>query len=228
MVNIARREPKRCGKPLHLGFGFIGRDRVKRGAQQAPIGPKPLLAGKLPPGQSHLTRLIVTTVARTDRSEPPRGRLRAGARTFVCAIGSAGIRPAKREGDRATPSGQFACLGGFFNAQRMPRPKAHLPLQPIKRNLGWCDDPRAPSYNRPLLLPSRFSHEEMWREDGLYDLVFVLDYNFTRTAKYRGSAIFLHCARPDFSPTQGCIALAPADWRRLLPCLSRAFVVVAR
>jgi L,D-peptidoglycan transpeptidase YkuD (ErfK/YbiS/YcfS/YnhG family) len=233
MINIERRKPKRCGKPLHHGFDLTIPARArpafaKHDMRQAPIGQKQPPGGKPAPGRSPLTRLTVTAVARTDRNEPPRGRLRAGAFTLTCAIGGAGIRHAKREGDRATPAGGFTCLGGFFKAQSAPRPQTRLPLQPVKRELGWCDDPQASAYNRPLRLPSRFSHEEMWREDGLYDLVLVLDYNFTRRTKYRGSAIFLHCARPDFSPTQGCIALAPADWRRLLPRLSRRPVVVVR
>jgi L,D-peptidoglycan transpeptidase YkuD (ErfK/YbiS/YcfS/YnhG family) len=175
-----------------------------------------------------LTRLYVTQAARCDRSTPPHGRLRAGGSIVPCAIGAAGIRRAKREGDGATPAGGFACLGGFFEAAAAPRPRAHFTLQPIKKDMGWCDDPRAASYNRLVRLPSRFGHETLRRDDGLYNLVIVIDYNFIRRAKHRGSAIFLHCARPDFEPTAGCIALAADTWRRLLSRLSRRAVVIVR
>ncbi len=68
----------------------------------------------------------------------------------------------------------------------------------------------------------------MWRRDRLYDLVVVLDYNIYPRRKYRGSAIFLHCARPDFAPTEGCIALAFDDFRRLLPRLARNALLIIR
>jgi L,D-peptidoglycan transpeptidase YkuD (ErfK/YbiS/YcfS/YnhG family) len=177
---------------------------------------------------SIIRRLIVSQTPSGDRLLPPRGRLQAGNRVMTCALGGAGIRHFKREGDKATPAGRFACLGGFFKPRAAPRQRTLLPMHPIAPSLGWCDDPQATNYNRPVRLPSSFSHEDMWREDGLYDVVFVLDYNFSRRARHRGSAIFLHCARPDFAPTAGCIALAPADWRRLLPRLSRDLIVVAR
>jgi L,D-peptidoglycan transpeptidase YkuD (ErfK/YbiS/YcfS/YnhG family) len=223
MVNIGSHKLGRSGKTLSHGF-----DTRERTLRRGAIRGNELSCGKPNRGRLLLTRLVVTGVARTDRNAAPRGRLRAGVCTMVCAIGGAGIRHVKREGDGATPAGRFACLGGFFNSQRAPRPQTLLPLRAIKRELGWCDDPQAPAYNRPLRLPSRFSHEDMWREDGLYDLVIVLDYNFSRRIKNRGSAIFLHCARPDFAPTAGCVALSPADWRRLLPRLSRHLVVIAQ
>ncbi|MGO9006760.1 MAG: L,D-transpeptidase family protein [Beijerinckiaceae bacterium] len=221
MVNIGRRKRDRCGKALPRRFDM--RDPESR---RGPIGANKPARDRPDRGRLLLTRLIVTRAARTERNAAPRGRMRAGACIFVCAIGGGGIRHAKREGDGATPAGRFACLGGFFNSQRATRPRTALPLRVIKRELGWCDDPQAPAYNRPLRLPTRFSHEDMWREDGLYDLVLVLDYNFGRRAKYRGSAIFLHCARPDFAPTAGCIALAPGDLRKLLPRLAKKAVLV--
>ena len=72
---------------------------------------------------------------------------------------------------------------------------------------GWVDDPADSNYNRPVKLPYPASHEEMWLKDGLYDLVVVIGYNTDPVVPGRGSAIFLHVARPDFSPTAGCIAI---------------------
>ena len=59
-------------------------------------------------------------------------------------------------------------------------------------------------------------HEELWRTDGLYDVVGVLGWNDAPVVRGRGSAIFLHVARPDYAPTEGCIALSLADLRRVL------------
>jgi L,D-peptidoglycan transpeptidase YkuD (ErfK/YbiS/YcfS/YnhG family) len=50
----------------------------------------------------------------------------------------------------------------------------------------------------------------MWRDDRLYDLIVVLGFNDDPPAAGAGSAIFLHVARPDFAPTQGCVALSEA------------------
>jgi L,D-peptidoglycan transpeptidase YkuD (ErfK/YbiS/YcfS/YnhG family) len=94
--------------------------------------------------------------------------------------------------------------------------------------MGWCDDPASPAYNRLVKLPFSGSHEEMWRADGLYDLVIVLGYNLSPRRKHRGSAIFLHCARDGFPPTAGCIALRLGDLRRLLPRLSKKTVLIVR
>jgi L,D-peptidoglycan transpeptidase YkuD (ErfK/YbiS/YcfS/YnhG family) len=60
----------------------------------------------------------------------------------------------------------------------------------------------------------------MWREDHLYDLTFVLDQNFTKRAKGRGSAIFFHLARPGLTPTAGCVAISAANMRKLAPRLA--------
>ena len=95
---------------------------------------------------------------------------------------------------------------------------------------GWAgacaDEFSSPLYNRPSRLPMRAAHEIMWRGDGLYDIVFVLDWNMAPRRAGQGSAIFLHCAKPAMSPTLGCVALRPADMRRLLPCLAQHVTVV--
>jgi len=154
--------------------------------------------------------------------------LRAGGLILPCAIGRSGIRHSKREGDGATPVGRWPLLFGFYRADHLPRLAAHTQLDAIRQDLGWCDEPASPLYNRPVRLPFAPSHEEMWRDDGLYDLVIVLGQNLKVRRKGGGSAIFLHCARPDFSPTAGCVALRREDFRRLLPRLSRKTMLVVR
>ncbi|WP_246725396.1 L,D-transpeptidase [Beijerinckia sp. L45] len=155
------------------------------------------------------------------------GHLRVHAAiTLTCVLGGRGIAHNKREGDKATPSGAMRVLSGYFRDDRIARPRCRVPLRPLKQDLGWCDDPASPLYNRPAPLPLREGHEIMWRKDGLYDVVFVLDYNLAPRRKGLGSAIFLHCAKPSLSPTLGCVALRPADMRRLLPRLARGVKVV--
>ncbi|HET9019829.1 MAG TPA: hypothetical protein VFN46_09590, partial [Acetobacteraceae bacterium] len=58
--------------------------------------------------------------------------------------------------------------------------------------------------------------EQLWRRESLYDIVGVLGWNDALVERGRGSAIFLHVARPDHAPTEGCVALAAADLRSVL------------
>ena len=149
-----------------------------------------------------------------------RGHVKAGQVTLTCALGRTGVKRTKREGDEATPAGTLRILFGFYRPDRLRRPFSRVRLKPLPQNLGWCDDPRSPAYNRPGPLPMRDAHEVMWREDGLYDVVLVLNYNLHPRQAARGSAIFLHCAKgasgSGLQPTLGCVALTSDDMRRLL------------
>jgi L,D-peptidoglycan transpeptidase YkuD (ErfK/YbiS/YcfS/YnhG family) len=60
----------------------------------------------------------------------------------------------------------------------------------------------------------------LWRPDALYDLVVEIDHNTRPRLRGRGSAIFIHIARPGLGPTAGCVALPPPALRRLLARLS--------
>ena len=148
--------------------------------------------------------------------DPRRGRIMAGALTLPCALGRAGTTRSKREGDGATPVGRFRLLGCFYRPDRGPRPRTALRLEPVGPADGWCDDPQDRRYNRPVALPYPARHERMWRDDHLYDVVVDIGCNRGPIVAGRGSAIFLHLARPDFGPTEGCVAIAPRHARRLL------------
>lgn len=148
-----------------------------------------------------------------------RGVLRIGTRTFPCALGRGGRRMRKREGDGATPVGTWQPTRVFYRADRGLPPLTRLPVRPIRRCDGWCDDPSDRNYNRPVRHPYPASAEQMWREDALYDIVVVLSYNERPRSRGRGSAIFMHLANPRFGPTQGCIALRPRDLKLVLACL---------
>jgi L,D-peptidoglycan transpeptidase YkuD (ErfK/YbiS/YcfS/YnhG family) len=145
-----------------------------------------------------------------------RGRLTLGAITVPCALGRAGLTVAKREGDGKTVVGRFPLLFAFYRADRMARPRTRLPLVAIEPGLGWCDDPRDAAYNRPVALPFAGSHEAMWRDDGLYDVVVVPQINLAPASPGRGSALFFHLARPGYTPTEGCVAVSRRDMLNLL------------
>ncbi len=186
---------------------------------------KDLRTGRWPPSKELKAGLDRLTAARVPGRNPPLGRLSAGPLVLRCAIGAGGVRVGKREGDHASPRGSFRLLSLFYRPGRFRiRPQflpASLPARQIGEALGWCDDPDSAVYNRLIMAPFRQSHENLWRDDHLYDIVIVLDYNLNPRRKGRGSAIFLHCARPDFAPTEGCVALRHDDLRRLLPRLSK-------
>lgn len=146
------------------------------------------------------------------------GRFDLGARKVRCALGKGGVieASAKREGDGCTPVGLWPMRKVLYRADRGPKPATRLPIAAIARNDGWCDAPGDRNYNKPVRLPYPVSAEKMWREDELYDLVVVLGYNDAPVRSGRGSAIFLHCARPKFTPTAGCVAIAKPELFALL------------
>jgi L,D-peptidoglycan transpeptidase YkuD (ErfK/YbiS/YcfS/YnhG family) len=142
-----------------------------------------------------------------------------------CALGPSGIVRIKREGDGGTPAGRFALLWGYFRPDRRRPDAGVVLLRAMRRDTGWCEDPASPRYNRPVQWPAKDCTDRMWRADSLYDLTFVLDQNFRRRAKGRGSAIFFHIGRPGLTPTQGCVAISAADMRKLAPRLAHGAVM---
>ena len=152
--------------------------------------------------------------------------LTVGSITYPCSLGRSGLTRRKQEGDGATPIGSYRVLGwrfrpvcpGFLRAGRL----SGL----IRRDHGWCDDPTAGAYNKPIRLPARASHERLWRADGKYDVVGILDYNVSCRKKGAGSAIFFHICDDDFGPTEGCIAIRARDMRKILPRLARQVSII--
>lgn len=138
-----------------------------------------------------------------------------------CALGRAGLTHMKREGDGATPVGRLRLLSLLVRPDRGPPPRSIVKARPLRRNDGWVEDRRSGLYNRAVRLPSSAAHESMWREDELYDIVGILDWNLRPRVRGLGSAIFLHLARPGYAPTAGCIALSRRDLRLLLARLGR-------
>ena len=146
----------------------------------------------------------------------------------AAACGRGGVRADKREGDGASPAGTFALRPGFYRADRIAPPRTQLPMTALQPNDAWVDDPKDPRYNTLVSLPYPAHYEAMWRADGLYDLVVPIGYNTDRPLPGRGSAIFLHVARPDFAATEGCIAVARDVLTELLALLGPGSMITIR
>lgn len=146
------------------------------------------------------------------------GWLRFGGFQFRCALGKGGCKPEadKREGDGATPLGRYPLRQVLYRPDRLKAPATRLPSRPLDPADGWCDDPADPAYNRPVRLPYAASHEKLWREDHVYDVIVELGHNDDPPIPGLGSAIFMHVARPDYAGTEGCVALALPDLQALL------------
>jgi L,D-peptidoglycan transpeptidase YkuD (ErfK/YbiS/YcfS/YnhG family) len=152
------------------------------------------------------------------------GWLVGGARAFGptrVALGRAGIKASKREGDGATPAGRFHPVRLWWRADRLPRPWTLLPVRRIGLHDAWCEDPADRRYNHAFRRSANEPGDRLCRNDGLYDLIIELDHNTRPRVAGRGSAVFIHVARAGFGPTAGCVALRRNDLLALLPRLSR-------
>lgn len=127
-----------------------------------------------------------------------------------------------------SPAGIWAVRRGFYRPDKGPAPETGLPVIALKPEDGWSDDPAEPAYNRLVPLPCRGSHERLWRDDGVYDLIVELGYNDDPPVAGRGSAIFLHIAREGYTATEGCVALAEADLRQVLKLLGGGSMIEIR
>ncbi|MGU3494523.1 L,D-transpeptidase [Xanthobacteraceae bacterium A53D] len=152
--------------------------------------------------------------------------LSVNGRIFPVALGRSGIAFDKREGDGRTPAGIWHPVRVLYRADRVARPVTRLPVTAIRADDGWCDDPKDRRYNRPVALPFPASHERLWRDDRLYDLLLVIDHNTRPRVPGRGSAVFIHLARPGYGPTEGCVAMTPLNMRNLLTHLGRATRII--
>jgi len=145
-----------------------------------------------------------------------------------CALGRGGLSPDKQEGDKTTPEGRFILRRVMYRADRLERPRTALPVLRLEPGDGWCDDPEDPLYNAPVRLPFASGHEVLWRDDGAYDVIVVLGYNDCPVIAGKGSAVFLHVAKPGYPPTGGCVALALDDLLKLLgDCAPETFLCVS-
>ena len=132
---------------------------------------------------------------------------------FRCSIGKNGFKRHKKEGDNSTPKGIFQLENIYYRKDRIKKPKSNLKTNIIKKNMGWCDDPKSKFYNKLIKLKkkTKIRHEKLYRKDSKYDLMIVIKYNYNKVIKNKGSAIFIHLTK-DYSHTKGCIALKKKDF----------------
>jgi L,D-peptidoglycan transpeptidase YkuD (ErfK/YbiS/YcfS/YnhG family) len=137
-------------------------------------------------------------------------------------------RTVKKEGDGGTPRGALPLRGLWYRPDKVRPPNTKLPMRAMRQDDLWCDAPGDRNYNRPVHAPYPASHEKMWRDDDVYDYVVELGWNDRPRFQGRGSAIFMHLARPGFRPTEGCVALRRSDMEKLLPLLGPETVMLVR
>jgi len=135
---------------------------------------------------------------------------------YRAALGKGGVTQVKKEGDGATPVGCFAIRKIYYRADRVGKPKTNIETVTLEKNDGWSDDVNDSTYNTHVKLPYSGSHEKLWREDNVYDIIVELGYNDDPPIPGKGSAIFMHVARESYSPTAGCVALKLEDLTEVL------------
>tara|TARA_B100000959_G_scaffold55959_1_gene58365 strand:- start:68 stop:559 length:492 start_codon:yes stop_codon:yes gene_type:complete len=138
-----------------------------------------------------------------------------------CCVGKSGIKKVKKEGDLATPKGTFKLGLLYYRRDRIKLPKCKVKKKIIKKNMGWCNDSRSNKYNRQINFPYNYSSEKLYKKENVYDLFLLIKYNTTPVIKKKGSAIFLHIAKKNYQPTQGCIAISKKNFIKILPLINR-------
>ncbi|NLS16895.1 L,D-transpeptidase [Rhizobium sp. P40RR-XXII] len=170
-------------------------------------------------------RTASTIVVRPAPGKKTRALVQVGPLIMPAAIGRSGRSILKREGDGATPIADMKLLYGFTRGDQVRSLRTSLPMQRIRKDMLWCDQPDNANYNRLVKAPFKPSHEEMRREDSLYDVCLVMDWNVRSRRRHRGSAIFFHLIRPGYEPTAGCVAISFRDMRRILPLLHKGTTI---
>ena len=142
-----------------------------------------------------------------------------------CAIGKRGIGFKRKEGDLITPIGEFKIKYILYRKDRIKNIKSKLKKKIIKKNMGWCDDPKSKYYNKLIKLPSKYSYENLYKKDNIYDIILVLNFNMRPTVKNKGSAIFIHIAKKNYKKTEGCVALKKIHLLKIVKGLNNKSVV---
>ena len=127
----------------------------------------------------------------------------------------------KREGDERTPRGKFKFILLLYRKDRVNYFHSKIKKKIIKKNMGWCDDPKSKNYNKLIKFPYSYSAEKLYLKKSIYDLILVLDFNRKPIKKGRGSAIFLHISDRNFNPTKGCIAIKKKDFLNILKKITK-------
>ena len=139
---------------------------------------------------------------------------------FKCSVGKKGFSKNKKEGDYTTPKGIFRLGNIYYRADRLRKPQSKLKAIKIKKEMGWCNDPKSKFYNKLIDIKLSVNKEKIYRKDNKYDYFLVINYNRKKIVKNKGSAIFLHLTK-NFKSTAGCISVSQKDFLIIVKLLKK-------
>ena len=145
-----------------------------------------------------------------------------------CSIGKSGLTNSKKEGDLRTPSGTYQLGILYYRKDRVGLIRTKLKKKVIKKNMGWCDDPRSKKYNREICFPFNYGAEKLYKKNRTYDIFINIKYNYSPVKKNKGSAIFLHLKDKNYKPTKGCISVSKKDFLKLLPLIRKSTKIIIK
>ena len=139
---------------------------------------------------------------------------------FKCSIGKNGLRKNKKEGDKSTPLGTFKIGNLYWRPDRVKKPETELKCIPIKKNMKWCNDENSKFYNKEFIKNINIKHEKLFRKDYKYNYFILIEYNYKKVVKGKGSAIFIHLTK-NYKKTVGCVALKEKDFLILAKIINK-------
>ena len=110
----------------------------------------------------------------------------------------------------------------LYRKDRIKKLQTKLKKIEIKKDMGWCNDPKSKKYNQLVKIPNNFKYEKLFKKERIYDLILVLDYNMKPIRKNKGSAIFIHIAKKNYQKTQGCVALRKKHLIKIIKEIKRS------
>ena len=143
-----------------------------------------------------------------------------------CAIGKKGIGRKQKEGDQITPRGIFRVKDILYRKDKINYLRSVIKKTQIKKNMGWCDDPKSKDYNKLIKYPFNYKSEKLYRSNNIYDIILVLDFNMHPIKKNKGSAIFIHISNNKYNPTQGCIAIKKKELLKLIDFIDKKTKII--
>lgn len=134
-------------------------------------------------------------------------------------IGRKGLAGAglKKEGDGKTPQGMFEVKRAFGYDHTLA---TGIDYKQVNANDLWVDDVDSVDYNQWVSSTKAKSFEKLRRNDNLYRIGVVIEYNTNPIIKGAGSAIFMHIWRSYYKPTAGCVALPMRHLRKIVSKLN--------
>ena len=138
-----------------------------------------------------------------------------------CAIGKRGRKKNKREGDKFTPIGTYRFIGVYYRKDRINKLKTNLKKVLLRKAWDGAMTSGLKITIKKLSFPFNYRAEKLYRSDNIYDIIIEINYNKSPTIKNRGSAIFIHIAKRNYSPTKGCIAMSKNDIKFFLKKISK-------